>query len=200
MTFKFGLVALMFVTLINVVNAQDRTDSISKPSIDTARYVIENRIKHKVWGNSTYISAASNFARNNEFDLSIGRTTGKAFYATRGLGDYTIKTVGIGYSITDVRHTNVQSIKAFYEFNYYPFIIIGNLALRGEYLYCINNQQNYLRPAIGWTFVFLDVTYNYSFLLNGSSSQNIFRHGLCLRLKAFVKRKNWQRQHSIIRY
>jgi hypothetical protein len=160
---------------------------------DSVYWRIENKTKSSFWGNSTYISASANFARNKEFDFNIGRTYGVASYSERGLGYYSISSWGLGYGLTNTLNETKQTAKIFYEYNFFPFIIIGNFGLRGEYIYNITDKQNYLRPSIGCTFVYVDVSYNYSFLLNGNKSDNLYGHGLSVRLKYFLTKRNWER-------
>lgn len=172
--------------------SQNPTDSIIH-KLDSGYYYTVNRAKNRFWGNSTYLSSSLNFTNGREFDIAIGRTYGKALYGPGGLGYYVMKSWGIGYSKVWLADSNVDNIKAFYEFNFYPFVIIGNLTLRGEHIYSPKDNQNYLRPYIGMTFVFVDIAYNYSFLLN-EGQKNIYKHGICVRLKFFLKRKNWERK------
>jgi hypothetical protein len=197
------IIVLAFCTL--TCYSQSSTDSIiqATPSAptrkaDTTYWRITNKIKSPFWGNSTYFSSSVNFSKRTEFDINIGRTNGVAFYSERGLGDITISSWGFGYGLTTISSETKQLIKAFYEYNYFPFIIIGNFGLRGEYIYNITDKQNYLRPSIGLTFIHFDASYNYSFLLNGNKSENLYQHGVSIRLKFFLKRKNWE-EHYFVR-
>jgi hypothetical protein len=138
-----------------------------------------------------------NFARNKEFDINIGRTYGLGSYAPRGLGYYLIQSWGAGYSITRAGDKNHHALKAFYENDFFPFVIIFNFGMRGEYLYDLTSKQHYLRPGFGMTLVHLDLLYNYSFLLNNKEAGNLYRHGLVLRLKYFHSKKNWERREFV---
>jgi hypothetical protein len=157
----------------------------------------KSKSKNRFWGNSTYISSSLNFAKNKEFDVNIGRTNGKIFgddnYEGIPVGYYTLPSVGIGYSITNTSSNVKQSIKVFYEYNFIPFIYLGSFTVRTEYFYNITDKQNYLRPSLGLSFVYLDVSYNYSFLLNGNKSDNLYQHGVIVRAKYFLHRKNWRK-------
>ena len=115
-----------------------------------------------------------------------------ASYSERGLGYYSISSWGFGYGLTNSSNHVKQSIKAFYEYNFFPFIIIGNFGVRGEYIYNISDKKNYLRPSIGFSFVYVDIFYNYSFLLNGNKNENLYRNGLTIRAKYFFYKKNWE--------
>jgi hypothetical protein len=161
--------------------------------VDTTFWRTENKTKNRFWGNSTYISSSVNFQKNKEFDFNIGRTNGVASYSERGLGNYTISSWGIGFGLTKPSGEKKHTIKAFYEYNFFPFLIIGNFGVRGEYIYNITDKQNYLRPSIGLTFVYVDIFYNYSFLLNGNKNDNIYRHGITVRAKYFFHKWNWER-------
>lgn len=166
-------------------------------SQDSSYWRTENKTKSRFWGNSIYLSAAINFSKNREYDLDIGRTNGIITSTGRGLGDYSISSWSIGYSITDVSGANKGSVKLFYEYSYFPFIMIGNFSLRGEYLYNTTDKQHYLRPSAGLTFIYLDISYNYSFLLGNSNHENIYRHGLSIRPKFFISKKNWERRRFV---
>lgn len=158
--------------------------------VDTTFWRIENQTQNSFWGNSTYISSSINFSNNIELDINLGRTNGIATYSERGLGAYSMSSWGIGYGLTNPSR---QTIKAFYEYSLFPFIIIGNFGVRGEYIYNITDKQNYLRPSIGCTFVYIDISYNYSFLLDGNKSENLYRHGVLVRAKCFLHKRNWER-------
>ena len=169
----------------------------SQRSVDTTFWQTENKTKNSFWGNSTYISASINFAKNKEYDFNLGRTKGVASYSERGLGNYSISSWGIAYGLTNTSSQTKQTIKAFYEYNFFPFIIIGNFGVRGEYIYNITDRQSYLRPAIGLSFIYVDIAYNYSFLLNGRESENLYRHGFSVRFKYYLTMKNWERNYFI---
>jgi hypothetical protein len=190
-TLRFLLLLKAFINFCQV-----KPDSLNKPTYNphTGYYRTENEAKNKFWGNSTYISTAINFTKSREYDFNIGRTNGVATYSEGGLGYYSISSWGVGYGITNVPNKSAHTVKAFYEYNFFPFILIGNLGLRGEYLYNLTDKQSYLRPSIGMTFVYVDVSYNYSFLL-GNKNDNIYRHGLSVRLKYFLNKKNWEQRH-----
>jgi hypothetical protein len=146
------------------------------------------------WGNSTLISLAVNFARNKEYEFGIGRSYGLEEHGDRGLGVTQVRSWGLAYSVTPAGGKKFHSAKAFYEYNFFPYIILFNFGLRGEYLYNFTSNQHYLRPSLGMTFVRLDLLYNYSFLLNNKDAGNLYRHGIALRLKHFHSRKNWERR------
>jgi hypothetical protein len=191
--FIFNLTCFSQVSTDSTLNVQQRAVSPTSNRVDTTFWRTENKTKNRFWGNSTYISSSINFARNREFDFNIGRTNGIASYSERGLGDYSISSWGVGYGLTNTSIQTKQTIKAFYEYNYFPFIIIGNFGFRGEYIYNITDKQNYLRPSFGLTFIYVDVSYNYSFLLDGGKSENLYRHGFLVRLKYYLTKRNWQR-------
>lgn len=149
--------------------------------------------KNTFWGNSTYVSTAVNFAGSPELDLSVGRTNGIAIHGQRGMGSIKLHSWGIGYSRIKQAGDVKQNLKAFYEYAFFPFIVLGNHVVRGEYFYNLTDKQHYLRPSVGLTFVHVDVAYNYSFLLNGGNDKNLYRHGISIRLKYFFHKRNWRR-------
>ena len=164
-------------------------------SVDSTFWKTENKSNNRFWGNSTYLSSSINFSENNELDFNIGRTNGISTYPEKGLGYYSISSWGVGYGLTNTITQTKETFKAFYEYNFFPFKFIGNFGLRGEYIYDMTDKRNYLRPSIGLTFVYIDVSYNYSFLLNGEDDEsynNIYKHGLSIRLKYFLNKKKWE--------
>jgi hypothetical protein len=189
------LLPLLFFTGIF---SHAQTDStVSRHRRDSSYYRLTNPNKNGIWGNSTYFAAGVNFARNKEFDFTIGRTYGKGLFAPRGLGYYQLHSWGAGYSITRAGGKDHHGLKTFYEYDFFPFVIVFNFGVRGEYLYDLTSKQHYLRPAIGMTLVHLDLLYNYSFLLNKKEAGNIYRHGLSLRLKYFHSKRNWERSEFV---
>jgi hypothetical protein len=169
-----------------------------RDTIISGNWQVINPIQHKFWGNSTYLSQGVNFARNKEFELGLGRTKGLNVIAGQGFFFMTMRSWGINYALTDVAHKTMrQSIKGFWEFGFVPTFFIGDFLLRGEYIYQLSDGQHYLRPSVGLTFVFVDIVYNYSFLLNQSRHDNLYRHGISVRLKQFIGMKNWERKRYI---
>jgi hypothetical protein len=160
---------------------------------DSVVYQVVNPVKSTLWGNSYYFAAGVNLSRNTEYDFNIGRTYGATDISDRGLGAHTMQSWGLGYGLSTVSGSDVHSLKAFYELDFFPFIVIGNLALRGDYIYAFDRKQHYFRPSVGWTFVHLDITYNYSFLVNGTFGENIYRHGISFKFRLFHRRSNWER-------
>ncbi len=191
--FIFNLTCFSQASTDTTTTVRQRAVPPSSRRVDTTLWRTENKTKNRFWGNSTYISSSVNFAKNKEYEFNLGRTNGIASYSERGLGDYSISSWGIGYGLTNPSNQTKQTIKAFYEYNFFPFIIIGNFGVRGEYIYNITDKQNYLRPSIGLTFVYVDISYNYSLLLNGNKSDNLYRHGITVRAKYFLYKRNWER-------
>ncbi len=77
-----------------------------------------------------------------------------------------------------------------YSFFYFPPISGG---IRADYIYDISKNSHYLRPSAGLTLFYIDVLYNYSFNISGTD--NIFKHGVTLRVKYFHRKKNWQKNY-----
>nr|WP_288836582.1 hypothetical protein [uncultured Flavobacterium sp.] len=183
--------------LTDTITSRQQPVVPSQRSGDTTFWRSENKTKNSFWGNSTYISTSINFAKNKEYDFNLGRTMGVASYSARGLGDYSISSWGIAYGLTNSSSQTKQTIKAFYEYDFFPFIIVGNFGVRGEYIYNITDRQSYLRPAVGLSFVYVNISYNYSFLMNGGKSENLYRHGFSVRLKYYLTMKNWERNYFV---
>ena len=159
---------------------------------DMSYYEVTNKTKSSFWGNSTYLSSSFTFAKNNEIEFSIGRTKAIVTRARRGMGSYEAYSWGFGLGLINAPPERKEVVKMFYERCFFPFILIGNHVVRGEYIYNIADKQSYLRPSIGLTALHFDILYNYSFLLN-KNSDNFYKHGLTLRAKLFISKKNWER-------
>jgi len=188
---KALLLAMLLLTAVCAYTQQ-------RDTIISGNWQVINPVKHKCWGNSTYLSQGVNFARNKEFELGLGRTKGLNVIAAQGFFFMTMRSWGVNYALTDVAHKTMrQSIKGFWEFGFVPTFFIGDFLLRGEYIYQMSDGQHYLRPSVGLTFVFVDVAYNYSFLLNQCRRENLYRHGISIRLKQFIGMKNWERKRYL---
>lgn len=186
----FLLVVLLFVFACAYGQRRD--------TVINGNWQVINPVKHKFWGNSTYLSQGVNFARHKEFELGIGRTKGLNVNVAQGFFFLSMRSWGVNYALTDVAHKTMrQSIKSFWEFGFVPVFFVGDFLLRGEYIYQMSDGQHYLRPSVGFTFVFVDVAYNYSFLLNQTRHDNLYRHGFSIRLKQFIGMKNWERKRYI---
>ncbi len=182
-------VTLFFLFFTFSIQAQVK-DTVKKE----ATWVMENVPKPKFWGNSWYASASYNLSRSNEFDLNVGRTYGKVYY-TGSFGMNTMKSWGLGYGIINRNGETKQIVKAFMErcvFSYAPL----TAAVRADYIYNLSDDEHYLRPSVGASFLYFDVLYNYSFLLNTSGKENDFRHGVTFRLKYYFGMKNWQKNKT----
>lgn len=190
------LVLILFTT---VLYAQ-RTDTIQIWG-DSVYWKITNPVRNKFWGNSTCLSQGVNFARNKEFELGLGRTRGLTVNFTGGALVMVMRSWGVNYALTDAPSHVRHSIKGFWEFGCIPPFFIGDFLIRGEYIYQMSDGQHYVRPSAGLTFVFFDISYNYSFLLNQPKRENLYRHGVSIRLKQFIKMKNWERKQKVdLRY
>ena len=180
---KLTTILLLFSLLI--------IDHVCYSQKGVSNWEVKNKIKSSFWGNSTYLSSSFTLAKNNEIEFSIGRTKGIITSARKGMGSYEASSWGFGLGIINAPVERKEIAKVFYEHCFLPFIIIGNYVVRGEYIYNIADKQSYLRPSIGLTILYFDILYNYSFLLN-KNSNNFYKHGLTLRGKIFISKKNWE--------
>lgn len=190
---RYAFIILAFLLGKSAGFAQDSLHTIiDTPGVYTPEYwKVENKTKNKFWGNSTYLGLGVSFTKRADFDISIGRANGVSHY---GHSIFTFKTSswGAGYGITKAYGEPKHSARAFYEFSFFPTTIVGTLGLRGDYLYNITDKQHYFRPSAGWSFVFMDVLYNYSFLLADNTLPNLYKHGITLRFKYFYDFNKWE--------
>lgn len=71
---------------------------------------------------------------------------------------------------------------------------------RTDYIYQFTNGQHYLRPSFGFSLLTIDLHFHYSFLLNGSWRENLYRQGFTIRVKQFPGRWNkWERRRHFIK-
>ena len=149
---------------------------------NTVHFIRKNIPKNKFWGNSWYSSIAYNLSRSNEFSLHFGRTYGRTTVSGGG-GNIHTRSWGVGYSYFKKR----SAISAFWEIsNFYFPPATGRL----DYIYDLDSEGHFLRPAIGLNLGHIDILYNYSIKLYGE--ENPFRHGVIFRIKYWFNHKNWQ--------
>lgn len=181
---------LLFFCLYEPLTAQrsDTSFSIGGITGDTSLYIRTNIPKSKFWGNSWYVAASYQWCKSHEFDFNLGRTYGKS---SGGGGGSLIemRSWGAGYGIANRQGQQSQFIKAFWEYSFFYFPPIAG-GIRADYVYDLTNNSHYFRPSLGLSLFFIDLYYSYSFKLSGS--ENIFKHGLTIRLKYFFPMKNWQ--------
>jgi hypothetical protein len=184
---KFFLVAsLLLLTITKLVAQRYHTDTVYHMPAS------------KFWGNSFYIAAGINLARNHEYEFNLGRTYGQAHWYPRGMGGTKTHTWGFGYAYSPVL-SGTHTVKAFYERGIARVLYFANHTVRGEYIYNVTGQQHYFRPFVGFNASIGVIGYNYSFLLNKNNGPNIYRHGLSIRLNKYFSRKKWFRTLTSVR-
>lgn len=166
-----GLSLTFFILVVTHVSGQE-TKSVSTTNTS------HKTKKSFIFGDLWYIAGSYSVAKTNEFSINLGRTQSLSG-AILEAQDMT--TFGIGYTRT-LNNGQVKELgNLFAEWTSYGFLPIG---IRGDYLYDFKNNAHYLRPSLGLSFLYFDVFYNYTIALSG---RNIFRHGLTLRIKYFLK-------------
>ncbi len=186
---------LTFVLLAqNTYTFGQRSDSLEldlHTDHDTFFIIKENVPQSKLWGNCWHFAASYNRCLGNEFDVNMGRTYG-SYFCSGGGCMYKTYSWGLGYALNSFESEYHHLAKVYYEhtFFYFPPISYG---LRMEYFYDFNQNSSYIRPAIGLSFIYLDILYNYSLPLN--TDDNMYNHGVTLRIKLFQKLSNWQYNH-----
>ena len=168
----------------------DSIRAVTGISQDTFWIMRENMPKNKVWGNSWHLTTGYTWSKRHEFDVNVGRTYGSDFCSGGGC-EYQAYSWGMGYGIGFRNHRANHLLKAYVEHTFTYYLI--SYSLRMEYLSDITERSHYLRPAVGCSFVRLDLVYNYSFRLN--RNENLFKHGVTLRYKLFLHRKNWYHKY-----
>jgi hypothetical protein len=187
MRFTKTLCILLFNFSLLVSTQAQKIDSTTNKT-----WVMNNVPQSKFWGNSWYTAASFNWSNSLELDVNIGRTYGKE-YKGESLSMYTMKSWGLGYGLAHgADGINRQIAKAFMERCLFSFPPLS-FGIRGDYIYNLTDNKHYLRPSIGASFMYFDLMYNYSFLLNTSGNENDFKSGLTFRFKYYFGMKNWQK-------
>lgn len=164
----------------------------SKKRSDTSKWIIKNKYKNSIWGNSTYIAAAATFSRSSEYEVSIGRTKAISTNYGRGMGYTNMGSYGFTLFFKDNLKGNNLGGKFFLEYNHRPFWILGSFVLRTDYSYNFTTRHQYITPSAGISIIFLDILYNYSFPLSHKQDRNYYKNGITLRLKRIIGRQNWE--------
>jgi hypothetical protein len=161
----------------------------SKNRKDTAKWIIENKSKTFLLGNSTYVAVATTFSNSGEYEVSIGRTKCISTNYGRGVGYTNMGSWGFSFFTKDNLNGSNRGGKVFLEYNHRPYWILGSFVLRADYSYNFTNRQQYITPSAGISIMYLDVLYNYSFPLNLQGDKNYYKDGLTLRLKYLLGKK-----------
>ena len=168
----------------------------SNKRTDTSRWLIRNKSKGIIPGNSTYFAAAVNFARSRELEFSIGRSNILFSDYSRGMIQSNTSTWGFTYAVANWGGKNNHTGKFFLEHINIPPLLLGEFVLRTEYSINFTNKQQYLRPSLGITLFFADFLYNYSFKTAGPGI-NQLRHGFTLRAKLYTGREKLEWNYNI---
>lgn len=182
---------LIFTCLTITAKAQPYPDTLPNEHhhADTFYIVREKVPEHKWWGNSTYLGLNYNGVRPHEFGINVGRTYGVYFYSG-GPFNMFMRSWGAGYSYYQRDGVRGNTLSAFAEVaNFF----LPPAAARLEYIYDLTEGNSYLRPAIGCSWLWLDIMYNYSFSLGKGT--NRFGHGVVFRLKYYFNIQNWEERH-----
>jgi hypothetical protein len=164
----------------------------SKNRNDTTKWIIDNKYRISLFGNSTYVALASTFSNSKEYEISVGRTKGILTNYGRGMGYSNLGTWGLSFFSKDNLKGNNIGSKIFLEYNHRPAWILGSFVLRTDYSYNFTTKHQYLTPSAGISIVFLDLLYNYSFPLNLQTDKNYYKSGFTLRLKYILGRGRWE--------
>ncbi len=189
---------IVFIIVFTLVSIQGITQTLDTLLVtggitgDSMYLITENRLeKNKFFGNSWYTGLAYNRSKENEFSASFGRSYVKVF--TSGGGTHiSLKSWGFNYSNILKKEKNYHTTGAFTEWSAFP---IPPATARIEYFYDITSKSHYMRPAVGISFLHLDILYNYSFMLHGETNQ--YKHGLTLRAKHIFPYKKWQKSYPV---
>ncbi len=168
----------------------------SNQRTDTSRWLIRNKSKGIIPGNSTYFAAAVNFARSREAEFSIGRSNIIRSDYSRGIVQSNITTWGFSCAFSKWAGQDQYTGKFFLEHIKIPPFLLGNFVLRTDYSVNFTNKQQYFRPSLGVTLFYADLLYSYSFKTAGSGI-NQYRHGFTLRSKFYASRKKAEWNYHI---
>ncbi len=163
---------------------------------DTAVWLIRHKSAGIIPGNSTYFAAAVNFARNREWELSIGRSNLIRSDFSRGIVQTNITTWGFSCGFSKWAGQDQYIGKLFLEHINIPPFLLGNFVLRTDYSVNFTNKQQYFRPSLGITLLYADLLYSYSFKTAGQGF-NQYQHGFTIRPKWYAGRKKAEWNYHI---
>lgn len=180
-----GLILFPLLKLKGQIDSSKYNKNKSDTVIIKDHYKIK---KYGFWGNSWCFGASYNLSKSSELGINVGRS-----YVEIGPSGIfgtivNMSSWGIGYGQIIKKQNNKGIVNLFIEHSYFyspPFAF----TFRGEYMYNLKDAENYLRPSIGFNFLYFDLLYNYSFKLNGT--ENDFKHGFIFRIKFYTNRGKW---------
>lgn len=156
---------------------------------DSSGWIVEHALtKNKIFGNAMYYGGSFSLANMNEWDVNLGRSYVKVLSSGGGVV-INARSWGAGFGRTTRKGQAQNMLKVFGEYCLFYFPPYS-FSLRGDYIYLPQSKQHYLRPSAGLSLLLLDVLYNYSFKLNGTD--NLFKHGVTIRLKYISNGKRWE--------
>lgn len=164
---------------------------------DTTLWKIKNKSRNIILGNSTYTAIALNISKTKEFEFGLGRANAIVTDYGRGISYLSTTSWGFSYAYLINKKTDNHIGKFFIEYSRFPTLILGNFVLRADYSFNFSNKQQYIRPSIGLTIVYLDLLYNYSFKLTDDNIDNTYRHGITIRPKFIFNKSKWERNYFI---
>lgn len=160
----------------------------SNKRTDSTVWLIRQKTPGIVPGNATYFGAAVNFARNREWEFSVGRSNIIRSDHGRGMIQSNSTNWGFSCGISQWSGQNQYTGKFFLEHINIPPLLFGNFVVRTDYSVNFTNKQQYFRPSLGITLLFADLLYSYS-LKTAGEGINQYRHGFTLRAKFIAGRK-----------
>lgn len=163
---------------------------------DTTAWLIRQKSPGIIPGNATYFAAAVNFARNREWEFSIGRSNIIRSDHGRGMIQSNITNWGFSYGISQWGGQDQHTGKFFLEHINIPPLLFGNFVIRTDYSVNFTNKQQYFRPSLGITLLYADLLYSYSVKTAGDGI-NQYRHGFTLRAKFIAGRKKAEWNYHI---
>lgn len=180
-----NIIILLFTLFPLAITAQKYDTAWSVGQIlKDSQMVLYTKVKRPpVWGNSW--CAAINYNHNSNPDLSanLGRAIG---YSGNSVLSLNIYGYGLSYSYRPYIHFRGPLLGVYAEYSglFLPFI-----NLRAEYLRDLKQNANYIKPSIGLSVVFFELTYGYGF--NLSQSENLMKHTLTVRAKLYSGMRKW---------
>src|SRR5215831_5810902 len=125
----------------------------------------------KIFGNSWSISGSINFASNNAWNVSAGRTYGQEL-GGGGAPAFKFTTWGGSYEQTYTIKPHGQFLSFFIEHTMAAFTLGYNARI--DYKQSLNGLGNYLVPSLGYSFFgTFELSYTYAIPLAGQ--ENLFK-------------------------
>lgn len=159
---------------------------------DTHYMIIDNKVKSKFWGNSWHFPIGYTVGSSHDFEIGLGRIYKRNFCGGAGC-IFKTNSWGVGYGLSSKSGVLAQSARIYYGYNFFYFPPFS-AGIRGDYIYDLTNQVQYIKPSLGFSFIVGEFFYSYALKIN-SGIRLLPSHGFTLRINLFYPMKKWEEHY-----